>query len=163
MNPPTGQGAPARVPSPGPQPPGPVPDRRPEGVDEDTYAAVGKLSEAREWLERAGGRLYDFHQMMGRADRLAGEAVEMLRRCGQGGLAADVDEHLVGRNVLEGRWTFQIVEEFDLTYYAAFRDGLQHMERELLGGRSHVFESEMKEDRRTDGQRHHERRTPEAD
>ena len=94
--------------------------------------------------------------------QLAGEAVEMLRGCGQGGLGADVDEHLVGRNVLEGRWTFQIVEEFDLTYYSAFREGLEHLERELLGGRRHVFESEMKDDRRTDGQRHHEHRPPEA-
>jgi hypothetical protein len=57
-------------------------------VDDDTVAAVGKLSEAMEWLERARGRLYDFHQMMGRADLLAGEAVELLRECGQGGSSA---------------------------------------------------------------------------
>ncbi len=162
MNPPTEQGAPARWQPTDPEPTWLDADRRPEGVDDDTVAAVGKLSEAMEWVERARGRLYDFHQMMGRADLLAGEAVEMLRGCGQGGLGADVDEHLVGRNVLEGRWTFQIVEEFDLTYYSAFREGLEHLERELLGGRRHVFESEMKDDRRTDGQRHHEHRPPEA-
>ncbi|HSP05263.1 MAG TPA: hypothetical protein VLR27_17285 [Acidimicrobiales bacterium] len=137
-------------------------DRRPEGIDDDTVAAVGKLGEAMEWVERARGRLYDFHQMMGRADLLAGEAVEKLRDCGQDGLADDVQEHLVGRNVLEGRWTFQIVEEFDATYYATFQDGLHHLERELMGGSPHVFESEMKEDRRTPGARHHEQRPPEA-
>jgi len=43
-----------------------------------------------------------------------------------------------------------------------FRDGLRHLERELMGGRSHVFESEMKEDRRSNGERHHEHRPPEA-
>src|SRR5690606_3294937 len=37
-------------------------DRRPAGVDDDTVAAVGKLGEALEWVERARGRLYDFHQ-----------------------------------------------------------------------------------------------------
>jgi hypothetical protein len=132
--------------------------RRPDGVDDGTVAAVGKLSEAMEWVERARGRLYDFHQMMGRADLLAGEAVQMLRDCGQGDLGDDVDEHLVGRNVIEGRWTFQLVEEFDATYYEVFRDGLQHLERELMGGWPHVFESEMKEDRRTPGERHHEHR-----
>jgi hypothetical protein len=100
--------------------------------------------------------------MMGRADLLAGEAVEKLRDCGQDGLADDVQAHLVGRNVLEGRWTFQIVEEFDATYYATFQEGLHHLERELMGGRPHVFESEMKEDRRTPGARHHEHRPPEA-
>jgi hypothetical protein len=133
-------------------------DRRPEGVDDDTVAAVGKLSEAMEWVERARGRLYDFHQMMGHADLLAGDAAELLRGCGQDGLASDVEAHLVGRNVIEGRWTFQIVEEFDATYYEIFRDGLRHLERELMGGWPHVFESEMKEDRRTPGQRHHEHR-----
>lgn len=137
-------------------------DRRPEGVDDDTVAAVGKLSEAMEWVERARGRLYDFHQMLGHADLQAGEAVEMLRGCGQDELADAVDEHIVGRNVLEGRWTFQIVEEFDATYYGAFREALEHLESELMGGWAHVFESEMKEDRRTHGRRHHEHRPPEA-
>jgi len=137
-------------------------DRRPEGVDDDTVAAVGKLSEAMEWVERARGRLYDFHQMMGHADLQAGEAAAMLRDCGQPTLAAALDEHLVGRNVLEGRWTFQIVEEFDATYYTVFKEALQHLEAELMGGWPHVFESEMKQDRRTPGRRHHEHRPPEA-
>jgi len=149
---------PARWTPPTPEPTWLADSRRPEGVDDDTVAAVGKLSEAMEWVERARGRLYDFHQMMGRADLLAGEAVEMLRAAGQPELADDVDEHLVGRNVLEGRWTFQVVEEYDATYYGVFRDALRHLEAELLGGWPHVFESEMKEDRRTPGERHHEHR-----
>jgi hypothetical protein len=137
-------------------------DRRPDGVDDDTVAAVGKLSEAMEWVERARGRLYDFHQMMGRADLLAGDAAEMLRDCGHDELADAIDEHLVGRNVLEGRWTFQIVEEYDATYYGVFREALEHLESELMGGWPHVFESEMKEDRRTPGRRHHEHRPPQT-
>ena len=162
MTGPSEQGGPARWNPTEPEPSWLSSDRRPDGVDDDTVAAVGKLSEAMEWVERARGRLYDFHQMLGRADLLAGEAVELLRDCGQDGLAADIDEHLVGRNVLEGRWTFQVVEEFDRTYHSAFRDGLQHLERELMGGWPHVFESEMKEDRRTQSERHHEHRPPEA-
>ena len=155
-------GGPARWQPTEPEPTWLASDRRPEGVADDTVAAVGKLSEAMEWVERARGRLYDFHQMMGHADLLAGDAVEELRACGQDGLADDIEEHLVGRNVLEGRWTFQIVEEYDATYYGPFREGLQHLQRELVGGRPHVFESEMKEDRRTASERHHEHRPPEA-
>jgi hypothetical protein len=158
MTPPEDQGGPARWNPTDPEPSWLEAERRPAGVDDDTVAAVGKLSEAMEWVERARGRLYDFHQMMGRADLLAGEAVEALRDCGQDGLADDVEQHLVGRNVLEGRWTFQIVEEFDATYHRTFRDGLHHLEAELMGGRAHVFESEMKDDRRTPDRRHHERR-----
>lgn len=39
--------------------------QRPEGVDDATVAAAGKLAEALEWIERARGRLYDFHQLVG--------------------------------------------------------------------------------------------------
>ena len=162
MTAPDDHGRPARWNPTAPEPSWLAADRRPEGVDDDTVAAVGKLAEAMEWVERARGRLYDFHQMMGHADLLTGEAVQLLRDCGQDGLADDLDEHLVGRNVIEGRWTFQIVEEYDATYYATFRDGLRHVEQELMDGRPHVFESEMKEDRRTAGARHHEHRPPEA-
>ena len=66
----------------------------------------------------------------------------------------------MGRNVVEGRWTFQFVEDYDDTYYARFT-GLERDVREaLVGGRRHLFEAEMKEDRRTHGARHHEARPP---
>ena len=41
-----------------------------DGKADELLTAVGKLSEAMEWVERARGRLYDFHQMSGRADLL---------------------------------------------------------------------------------------------
>jgi hypothetical protein len=66
----------------------PDPDhRRPDGTDDATVAAVGKISEAYEWLIRARGALYTFHQEMGRADLTLGEAVEQLRAAGHDGLA----------------------------------------------------------------------------
>ena len=58
------------------------PDRehqRPEGVDDATVAAVGKLSEALEVLEHARGYLYAFHRLTGTADLALGEAVGMFR------------------------------------------------------------------------------------
>lgn len=133
-------------------------DRRPEGVDDATVEAVGKLGEAVEWIERARGRLYDFHQMSGRADLLLGEAAEALAEAGHTALADHLRTDLVGRNVLEGRWTFQIVEEYDATYWEPARSARKAVESKLLAGRAHVYESEMKERRRTDGRRHHEQR-----
>jgi glycerol kinase len=56
--------------------------RRPENVDDATVAAAGKVSEALECLERARGRLYDFHQLLGRLDFQMEDAVEMLRAAG---------------------------------------------------------------------------------
>ncbi|HEY9315673.1 hypothetical protein [Williamsia sp.] len=130
--------------------------RRPEGVDDDTVAAVGKLSEALECLERARGHLYSFHQLMGHTDLLLGDATDDLRAAGHGAIADRLDEDLVGRNVIDGRWTFQIVEEFDDTYWSVFRDHERQVRDELEGGVRHVFEAEMKERRRTHGRRHHE-------
>jgi hypothetical protein len=49
---------------------------RPEGVDDATVEAVGAVSEALECVERARGDLYSFHQLMGHADLLLGEACD---------------------------------------------------------------------------------------
>ncbi len=63
---------------------------------------------------------------------------------------------LIGRNVVEGRWTFQVVEEYDAGYYATFQEHERSAREALAPGRTHLFEAEMKEDRRTHGRRHHE-------
>lgn len=133
-------------------------DRRPDGVDDATVEAVGKLSEAVEWVERARGRLYDFHQMSGRADLLAGEAAEALEHAGHHELARELREHVIGRNVIDGRWTFQIIEEYDAVYWSVIRDFLRHVQESTLDGRHHVFESEMKDQRRSETRPGHARR-----
>jgi hypothetical protein len=135
----------------------PLPEhRRPEGVSDATVSGLGKLSEALEAVEDARGHLYAFHRLTGTADLTLGEAVEELREAGHGELADRVDRELVGRNLLEGRWSFQIVEEYDDTYYSPFKELEKQARDELVEGRRHLFEAEMKEDRRTDGERHHE-------
>lgn len=133
-------------------------DRRPPDVDDETVEAMGTLGEAVEWMERARGRLYDFHQMCGRVDLLLGDAAGELRGSGHPALADAIEQHLVGRNVIEGRWSFQIVEEYDASYWSVVRDFAEHARRTLVGGADHVFESEMKDRRRTDGDPAHRRR-----
>ena len=133
-------------------------DRRPSGVSDETVSAVGKFSEALEWVERARGHLYDFHQMMGHADALIGEAADELREAGHQDQAQRIEAELVGRNALEGRWSFQMVEEYDAIYWSVVRAFADDLRGELMGGRHHVLESEMKEDRRTHGGRCHEQR-----
>jgi hypothetical protein len=49
---------------------------------DDVVAAVGKPGEALEWVERARGRLYDLHQLIGRADFLFEEAADELEPAG---------------------------------------------------------------------------------
>lgn len=129
---------------------------RPEGVSDDTVEAVGKVSEALEYVERARGHLYSFHQLMGHADLLLGEAADALRDAGHRDIADRLSEDMVGRNVIRGRWTFQVVEEFDDDYWSRFREHEKRVRDELLDGNRHVFEAEMKEDRRTKGRDGHE-------
>jgi hypothetical protein len=120
-------------------------------IDDETVEAVGRLTEALERTERARGHLYEFHQLTGSADVVLGDAVERLRRAGHGELAGRLETELVGRDVLPGRWTFQILEEYDDGYYAAFRELERLVRDRLTGGSRHLHEARMKERRRTHG------------
>lgn len=140
----------------GDQPERPLPEhRRPEGVSDETVEALGKLSEALEAVEHARGHLYAFHRLCGTADLTAGEAVDLLREAGHEDLADRVDTEVVGRNILHGRWSFQVVEEYDDGYYATFKQLERETRDQLVQGRRHLFEAEMKEERRTHARRGH--------
>jgi hypothetical protein len=132
--------------------------RRPAGVSDDTVAALGRLSEALETIERARGHLYSLHQLVGHADLMLDDAVERFRAAGHHAIAERIATELIGRNVIADRWTFQIVEDFDDGYYALVRDVDRQAREELAGGRRHLYEAEMKERRRTRGRPGHEAR-----
>lgn len=134
------------------------PHAPPPGTGPEIITAAGKLSEALEWVERARGRLYDLHQLIGHADFLISDAADLLDEHGHAELADLLRTEVVGRNVIQGRWTFQLVEEFDAVYYEAVRSAELRVREELLGGRRHVYEALLKEARRTPGRRHHEQR-----
>ncbi|GAB6898402.1 hypothetical protein [Kineosporia succinea] len=127
----------------------------PPGTSEATVDALGRLSEALETVERARGHLYAFHQLSGRADRQFGEAVEALRDAGHDTLADRLERELIGRNVLPGRWTFQVVEEYDDHYWGVARDLERTVRERLAGGRRHLLEARMKEETRTPGEPGH--------
>ncbi|HXH33553.1 MAG TPA: hypothetical protein VNJ54_03970 [Plantibacter sp.] len=130
--------------------------RVPEGVDEATVDAVGRLTEALEIVEQARGLLYTFHRLTGKADFVLSDASAKLRDAGHEAIADRIDADLVGRNVLDGRWTFQIVEDYDDGYWEPFRTLERETRDELVAGRRHLAEAAMKEDRRTHGAAHHE-------
>ncbi|MEU4358293.1 hypothetical protein [Streptomyces virginiae] len=129
--------------------------QRPDGVSDLTVEALGSLSKALETVERARGHLYGFHQLTGTADLELDRTVRLLRAAGHDGWAERVEEDILGRNVIPGHWTFQIVEAYDRTYYEPFRS----LERQAIGalaaGRQHLYEAEMKEARRTAGHLDH--------
>ena len=130
--------------------------RRPDGATDAEIEAAGTVGEAMEYIERARGHLYDLHQLIGRADILFQEAADQLAQAGRPELAERIREEMVGVNVLHGRWTFQIVEEFDDGFWSTARTLDRAVRDELTGGRRHVHEAEMKEANRTGGRRGHE-------
>lgn len=134
----------------------------PPGVDDATVEAVGRLTEALETVERARGHLYSFHQLTGEADFKVGDAVDLLREAGHRELADRLSAEIVGRNVLPGRWTFQIMEEYDDGYWEPLRAAEREVRERLVGGRRHLAEARLKEKRRTHGHPGHEQRPDES-
>jgi hypothetical protein len=134
--------------------------RRPAGASDDDVEGAGKMTEALERLERARGHLYAFHQLVGETDLLLDEVVAALTRGGRDELVTQLRTDLVGRNVLDGRWSFQVVEEFDDTYWSRFREHERRLREALTAGRRHIAEAEMKERRRTRGRDDHEAEPP---
>jgi hypothetical protein len=124
---------------------------RPAGVDDATVDAVGKIGEAFELLERARGALYEFHQRIGWVDDTLGEGLEQLRAAGHERLADELSATWLGRNVLPGMWTFEVVEAFDRTYYAVAVEQEREVREALMEGRRHVQEAERKARRRSNG------------
>lgn len=115
--------------------------------EDQAIETAGKMSEALETLERARGHLYSFHQLVGEADFALDDVLDGLRAAGRSELADALERDLVGRDVLEGRWTFQIMEEFDDGYWSVFRDFERRVRDELTGGRRHVYEARLKAER----------------
>jgi hypothetical protein len=113
--------------------------------------ATGKLSEALEYIERARGHLFDFHQLTGHADLLLDEVLEALDKTEKPELGDLIKRELYGRNVLEGRWTFQIVDEFEDGFYSAWRSVEAKVREELTDGERHLYEARMKKERQAKG------------
>jgi hypothetical protein len=117
--------------------------------DDLTVEALGKLSEALETIERARGHLYSMHQLTGTADFQLDEAVSLFMQSGHPKVAERIQRDLIGRNVIPGHWTFQILEAFDDGYYAEFRAVEKETRTELAGGRQHLHEARLKQQRHT--------------
>jgi hypothetical protein len=135
----------------------PAPEhRRPDGVSDATVEALGKLSAAIDHVEDARGHLYAFHRLCGSAETTMEEATAMIREAGHADIADALDQGVLGRNPLPGMWSFQMVEAYDDGFYAEAKGIQQRAIDELMGGRRHIFEAEMKELRRTRGRKGHE-------
>ncbi|MFE7587877.1 hypothetical protein ACFU6K_00645 [Kitasatospora sp. NPDC057512] len=111
-------------------------------------------TKALEYTERARGHLDSVHHMTGGADRMLAEAVRMLRRAGHEEQAGLVERELLGRDVVPGMWTYQLIEAYDEAYYKAFTAVEEQVRRDLAAGRRHLAEAEMQQAARARRRRH---------
>jgi hypothetical protein len=118
-------------------------------MQEADVQASGLMSEALERVERARGALYELHQLIGGADGQLDDVIAQLREGGHDDLADEVQRDLVGLDVLGGRWTFQVVEEFDDGFYARWKAMEQRVRSVTVGGERHVLEQRMKKERQS--------------
>jgi hypothetical protein len=121
------------------------------GPDGPTVEALGLLAEALETTHRARGALYAFHQLTGSADVTLGRAAQLLREAGHPEAAGRVEAELVGRDVVPGHWTYQLVEAYDDTYWEPFGRLEREVRGRLAGGVRHLHEAAMRAERRTHG------------
>lgn len=126
-----------------------------DALDDKVVEAVGAMTEALETVEVARGHLFAFHQITGSADFKLEKAIDLLAETGHPDLAERLRRELLGRNVLPGRWTFQVIEDYEDTYYEPFRD-LEKEVRALTHGLPHVHEADLKRRRRSAGVPGHE-------
>ncbi len=128
----------------------PIAHRRPAGLTDVDVQALGKLSEALEVVEHARGLLYGFHRLSGTADLTLQDAVRMFRDAGHQELADEIEQFLVGRDVIAGMWSFQLVESYDTGYWSVFRDLEAHARQALGQAEPHLLEAEMQHHEQAD-------------
>ncbi|MGW2255214.1 hypothetical protein ACWCXH_34280 [Kitasatospora sp. NPDC001660] len=128
--------------------------RRPPGVDDATVEALGMLTKALEYTERARGHLYAVHHMTGGPDRMLATAVRMPRQAGHEKQAGLVERELLGRDVIPGMWTYQLIEAYDRTYYSVFTAVEEQVRQDLAAGRRHLADAEMQQAARSRRRRH---------
>jgi hypothetical protein len=121
-----------------------VAHERPPGMTDAEVEALGKLSEALEAAESARGLLYSFHRHCGTVDLTLQEAVRLLRDAGHPKLADELEDEIVGRDVIDDMWSFQLVEKYDSGYWQTFREVEQRTRAALGNAEPHIYEAEMK-------------------
>ncbi len=72
------------------------------------------------------------------------EAVQAFREAGRPEVADRIEQQIIGRDVVAGQWTFELVEGYEDDYYRPFAD-LERWARDTYAeGRRHLYESQLK-------------------
>jgi hypothetical protein len=115
-------------------------------IDDATLRAVHRLEVATEWIERAFGALLDAHHAAGHGQEMLLDAADLLEAAGHRDLARLVRSDAACRDAADGRWTYQLVDEFRSHLLEPVRGVDERVRAELTGGVRHRYEARMKRD-----------------
>jgi hypothetical protein len=117
-----------------------------DAIDDAALRAAHRLEVAVEWIERSFGALLDAHHAAGHAQEMLLEAAGLLREAGREDLADAVLAEAACKDAAEGRWTYQIVDEFRGHLLDPARRLDERVRAELTGGVRHRYEARLKRD-----------------
>lgn len=109
-------------------------------IPEPVLQAAGRVEVAAEWVERAFGSLLAAHHEVGRAQRHLLDAAQALADAGREDLAERA-RATAALDATEGRWTYQMVDEFRTHLLAPVRDLDAAVRDELTHGVRHCREA----------------------
>lgn len=110
--------------------------------------AAHHLALALEYVARARGHLLTMHHLIGHADNMLDKVLEDLDETGRADLLELVRRDILGRDVVAGKWTYQLVQDFDAGYWDAWTSTEEKVRQELTGGQKFVHEAALQARRR---------------
>ncbi|MFB6129394.1 MAG: hypothetical protein ABEJ28_01065 [Salinigranum sp.] len=116
-----------------------------EGLSDDERAAVERTERGIEWFHRAQGSLLEFHHAVGQAMDEFGEVAEHLDG-EHDDLAAAIREEILPAGVTaDGKWTYEVVEEFEEGLLAEAEDVADGAFEDLVDSERYAIERRGRE------------------
>jgi len=115
------------------------PDDLPDLTDTEAEA-VHEIELGIEWLHRAYGELVELHHKTGHGFDHFDEAVSLLREAGRDDLADTLEQEHLSSGIVDGRWTYDLLEAFDEGLYDDLTDFEHRAREQITDGKRHVVE-----------------------
>jgi len=109
-------------------------------LEEGEIDALHEVEVGTEWLQRAHGHLLAFHHAVGHGMDHFEAAERVLRGEGHDELADELRDDLLPLGVLDGTWSYGVVEAYQEGLLPATLDYEERLREELADGERHVAE-----------------------
>lgn len=115
---------------------------------ESEPTAVSDVRRALEHANRAYGALLEFHHEIGRTMERLEESADALEAAGYDEFADEIREHHLSAGVVEDRWSYEVVADFETGFLADVDDFEGCVREELADGERYVAARRLKRHRR---------------